>query len=188
MARGRRIERAREIDAHDGRDLVRGLSVSRMASGRDQWPVAKQSTRVHPHLPIVQHCMPRAHAGHVFGSHAPPDELPELDELELDPELDPELEVFPSSPASSAAGPSSVTPLLLASSPTPLLLLGSPLLLPDPLPLPEEPPLLPELFELVELFELPGPTSTGPSPGPLVAHEKKAAAASKIKPPAIKRP
>ena len=123
-------------------------------------------------MPIVQHCMPRAHAGHVFGSHAPPDELPELDELELDPELDPELEVFPSSPASSAAGPSSVTPLLL----------------PDPLPLPEEPPLLPELFELVELFELPGPTSTGPSPGPLVAHEKKAAAASKIKPPAIKRP
>jgi hypothetical protein len=139
-------------------------------------------------LPIAQHCMrPRAHAGHVCGSHAPLDELPELDEDEDevdDPELDPELEVFPS----SAAGPSSVTPLLLASSPTPLLLLGSPLLLPDPLPLPEAPPLLPELFELFELFELPRPASMGPSPGPLVAHEKKAAAASKIKPPAATRP
>jgi len=125
----------------------------------------------------------------------PPDELvldPELDDVEI-PELDdvelPELDVPASSPESSAAGPSSETPLLLGSP----LLLGLPLLLGSPLllGLPLLPLLLlPELplLLLPELVELKCPPSPGPSPGPLVAHEKTAPAASKTNPPAVRRP
>ena len=120
----------------------------------------------------------------------PPDELvldPEL-ELELDVDDDvelPELDVPASSPESSAAGPSSVTPLLLGS-PLLLVLPLLPLLLLPELPL----LLLPELplLLLPELLEFTRPPSPGPSPGPLVAHEKTAPATSKTNPPAVRRP
>jgi hypothetical protein len=77
-------------------------------------------------------------------------------------------------------------PLVLL--PPPLVLLPPPLvLLPPPLVLlPLPPPLLP--LELPLLFEEPLPPSTGPSPGPLVAHaEKSAPTESKTIPAAARR-
>ena len=138
---------------------------------------------VQPHIPMLQHCIPLVHAGHVGALHVPlPDELDELDdeldELELD-------EVFPSSPVASSPVASSPA----SSVVTPLLLLGSPLLplLPPPEPLPLE-LLLPLVPLLPEELDVPRPPSRGESPGPLVAHENTNPVASNTIPPAVRRP